>query len=89
MDSKKICHEKSSPGSLDGSALGHVSSGETSVSFIEIFELQVSDDFTIAYNTEDFSAYFWLKPKEIVQKFQNSEKIRKTLISIMKALYGV
>lgn len=112
--------KSSSPNSLDGSTVGHVSSGETyeqamirevaeelnfdisrmeyrsigkltpqtgSVSFIEIFELQVSNDFVIDYNKNDFSEYSWLLPEEIIQKFDEGEKIRKTLIAIIRTFY--
>lgn len=118
---KRSAAKESGPNSLDGSTVGHVSSGETyeqamlrevreelnldvanlpyrsvgkltpttgSVSFIEIFELQVPDDFVIDYNRDDFSEFFWLTPQEIVQKFQDGEKMRKTLVSIMKTFYG-
>jgi len=117
---KRSAAKVSSPSFLDGSTVGHVSSGETyeqamvrevqeelnldvsklpyrrigkmtpitgSISFIEVFELQVPDDFIINYNREDFSEFFWLTPEEIVQKFQTGEKIRATLISIMKTFY--
>ncbi|WP_162801679.1 NUDIX hydrolase [Candidatus Chromulinivorax destructor] len=110
----------SCPSALDGSAVGHVSSGETyeqamvreaqeelnlnlmnlsyrclgkltpttgSVAFIAVFELQVSDDFVIDYNAEDFSGFFWLTPQEIIKKYEEGCSIRKTLVAIMKTFY--
>ncbi|MBP6869802.1 NUDIX domain-containing protein [Candidatus Babeliales bacterium] len=116
------CAKKiSSPSSLDGSTVGHVSSGETyeqamlrevreelnldisgmpyrvigkltpqtgSISFIEVFELQVSNNFVIDYNKEDFSEFYWLSSQEIIQKYNDGEKIRKTLVAIMKIFYS-
>ena len=117
---QRTADKKSSPSALDGSTVGHVSSGETyeqsmirevaeelnfdisgmnyrsigkltpqtgSVSFIEIFELQVPNDFIIDYNKDDFSGFYWLSSQEILQKFQDGQKMRKTLVAIMKSFY--
>ena len=111
----------SNPDCLDGSTVGHVSSGETyeqsmirevqeelnfdisempyrsigkltpqtgSLCFIEIFELQVPNGFIIDYNKDDFSNFYWLSSQEILQKFQEGHKMRKTLAIIMQKFYG-
>ena len=113
--------KKSNPNTLDGSTVGHVSSGETyeqsmirevaeelnfdissmdyrsvgkltpqtgSISFIEIFELQVPNNFVIDYNKDDFSDFYWLSSQEILQKFHDGQKMRKTLAIIMQKIYG-
>jgi isopentenyldiphosphate isomerase len=118
---RRCSTKKNSPSSLDGSTVGHVSSGETyeqamirevqeelnfdiskmpyrsigkltpktgSVSFIEIFELQVPNGFIIDYNKNDFSNFYWLSSQEIIQRFRDGEKIRSTLVSIMSKFYG-
>jgi len=110
------------PDSLDGSAVGHVSSGETyeqsmirevaeelridiadmpytfvgkltprdgAICFIEIFELQVPNNFIIDYNEEDFSQFYWLTPQEIMKKYHDGEKMKSSLALIMKAFYKV
>lgn len=118
---QRSASKASCPSALDGSAVGHVTSGETyeqamireaqeelnlsvadlpyryvgkltpttgSVAFITVFELQVSDDFILDYNTEDFSGFFWLTPQEIIKKYEAGCNVRKTLVSIMTSLYG-
>jgi len=111
------------PNALDGSAVGHVSSGETYeqsmirevaeelnfditnmpytfvgkftpladgvICFIEIFELQVPNDFIIDYNKNDFSEFYWLSPQEIVAKIHAGENAKESLIKIMHKFYGV
>ncbi len=117
---KRSASKISSPNTLDGSTVGHVSSGETyeqamirevaeelnfdisnmfyrsvgkltpstgSVSFIEIFELQVPNDFIIDYNKDDFSEFFWLSSQEILQQLQDGKKMRNTLVAIMRTFY--
>ena len=117
---KRSAAKESSPNALDGSTVGHVSSGENyeqamirevaeelnldisrmpyrsigkltpqtgALSFIEIFELQVPSDFIIDYNKNDFSEFFWLSSQEIIEKFEQGEKMRKTLVSIMYTFY--
>ena len=117
---QRSADKESNPNMLDGSTVGHVSSGETyeqamirevaeelnfdiscmqyrsigkltpqtgSVSFIEIFELQVPNDFVIDYNKNDFSCFYWLTSQEILQKFDEGHKMRKTLAAIMKNFY--
>lgn len=112
----------SCPSALDGSAVGHVSSGESyeqamvreareelnidlaglpyrcvgkltpttgSVAFISVFELQVSDDVVIDYNPDDFSAFCWLTPQQIIKKYEDGGNVRKTLVSIMRSFYAV
>ena len=118
---KRSATKKNSPNYLDGSTVGHVSSGETyeqsmirevaeelqfdisampyrlvgkltpaigSVSFVEVFELCVPNDFVINYNQQDFSEFFWLSAQEIVNLYQQGQKMRTTLVSIMKNFYG-
>lgn len=110
------------PGYLDGSAVGHVSSGESyeqamirevaeelnfdisllpytyigkitpqegAICFMEIFELEVCNDFIIDYNTEDFSEFFWLSSQEIIEKIRAGEKAKDSLVKIMYKFYGV
>jgi isopentenyl-diphosphate delta-isomerase len=117
---KRSATKASSPNSLDGSTVGHVSSGETyeqamirevaeelnfdisqmpykvvgkltpqtgSISFIQIFELQVPNRFIIDYNKNDFSEFFWLTSQEIIQKFEDGQKMRKTLAAIIRTFY--
>jgi len=114
--------KKTLPNCLDGSAAGHVSSGETyeqsmirevaeelnfditnmfyrslgklspkqgTASFVEVFELDVPNNFVINYNKEDFSEFFWLSPQEIMQKYHDGEKMKNSLGVIMKAFYKV
>jgi|GEM_PF-613743 len=109
------------PNALDGSAVGHVSSGETyeesmirevaeelnidistmpytyvgkltpaqgAICFIQIFELQVPNDFIIDYNKNDFSEFFWLSKEEIVAKITAGEKAKESLIRIMHKFYN-
>lgn len=70
-------------------SIGKLTPKTGSVSFVEVFELQVSNDFIIDYNKEDFSTFYWLSSQEIIQKFRGGEKMRKTLVAIMSKFYGV
>lgn len=115
--SKKIL-----PNCLDGSAVGHVTSGQTyeqsmirevaeelnidisqmqysfigkltpqqgAVCFLEVFQLNVPNNFVINYNKEDFSEFFWLSPQEIMEKYHAGEKMKNSLAVIMKVFYKV
>ncbi len=68
-------------------SIGKLTPHTGSVSFIEVFELQVSDDFVIDYNPDDFSYFYWLSAQEIVDAYYQGQKMRKTLVSIMKTFY--
>ena len=118
---RRHASKKTLPNCLDGSAAGHVGSGETyeqamirevqeelninildlpyrfvgklipqegAICFVEIFELQVPNDFIIDYNKDDFSEFFWLSPQEIIEKINNGEKAKESLIKIMKKFYA-
>ena len=68
-------------------SIGKLTPQTGALSFIEIFELQVPSDFIIDYNKDDFSEFFWLSSQEIIEKFERGEKMRKTLVSIMRTFY--
>lgn len=57
-------------------------------SFIAIFELQVQKDFQLNYNQDDFSELLWLYPNEILEKYNQGEKMRPTLLSIISTFYA-
>lgn len=68
--------------------VGKLTPATGSISFIEIFELQVHNNILINYNKDDFSGYYWLSAQEIVAKFHQGHPMRKTLYMIMKKIYG-
>lgn len=119
---RRHASKKLLPSYLDGSAVGHVSSGESyeqamiretqeelqfdissmpytllgaitpvdsAVCFMQVFELEVSNDFVIDYNHNDFSEAAWLSAEEIITKAHEGEKIKDTLLIIMAKFYGV
>ena len=57
------------------------------ISFVQVYELQVPNDFIIDYNKNDFSEFYWLSPQEILQKFDEGEKMRNTLAVIVRYFY--
>jgi isopentenyldiphosphate isomerase len=68
-------------------SVGKLTPQTGSISFIKIFELQVPNNFVIDYNKNDFSDFYWLSSQEILQKFHDGQKMRKTLATIMKSFY--
>ena len=68
--------------------IGKLTPQEGAICFVEIFELQVPNDFIIDYNKDDFSEFFWLSPQEIIEKINNGEKAKESLIKIMKKFYA-
>ncbi len=68
-------------------SIGKMTPETGSISFIEIFELQVPNDFIIDYNKNDFSEFMWLSSQDIIEKWQAGEKVRKTLVAIMRTFY--
>lgn len=119
---RRHASKKLMPNHLDGSACGHVSSGESyeqamireaqeelnidvthlpykfigkitpeqgSACFIEVFELQVSNDFVFDYNQDDFSEFYWLSAREIIEKMKAGEKMKLTLAVIIQKFYSL
>jgi len=58
------------------------------ISFVQAYELQVPNNFIIDYNKNDFSEFYWLSPQEILQKFEDGEKMRNTLAIIIRHFYN-
>ncbi|NQV77047.1 MAG: NUDIX domain-containing protein [Lutibacter sp.] len=67
--------------------IGTLTPQEGAICFIQVFELQVLNDFIIDYNKNDFSEYFWLSSQEIIDKINAGEKAKDSLIKIMKKFY--
>ena len=118
---RRSSRKKVLPNFLDGSVVGHVSSGETyeqtliretqeeinlditnlpykklgklnpnkdnSFCFSMVYELQVHNSFSLNYNKDDFSEFFWLSPKEIFQKIKQGEKVKDTVQVVLQKFY--
>lgn len=67
--------------------IGSLTPTTGSLAFIEIFELEVADEYEINYNQDDFSEFYWLSADEIIEKFEQGVLMRSTLASIMQTFY--
>ncbi len=54
-------------------------------SFMKVYEIQMDD--TPKYNKKDFSEYYWLTSKEILQKIAGGEKTKYDFPILIKKFY--
>lgn len=72
---------------LPYSLVGRLTPTTGAQSFIQIFQATVPHDFQPDYNRDDFSEILWVYPHELLEKHEQGEKIRPTLLSIVAKFY--
>jgi len=65
--------------------LGHVTPKDGVRVFEQIYEIQ--SDETPAYNTDDFTEYYWLTPQELVEKIEGGEHAKDDIVPLIKRFY--
>jgi len=53
--------------------------------FMKVYEIKTGE--APNYNPEDFTEYYWLRPKEVISKIECGEKAKHDLPVLVKALY--
>lgn len=67
--------------------LGHLSPQKDGVSaFMNVYEIKM--DEAPNYNKHDFTEYFWLTPKEILERLERGDKAKDDLPRLVKIFYG-
>lgn len=73
-------------GGLQHSLLGHLSPHHDNVSaFMNVYEIKT--DEVPSYSKKDFIEYFWLTPKEILDKLARGDKSKDDLPRLIKKFY--
>ncbi|MDP3948940.1 MAG: NUDIX hydrolase [bacterium] len=68
------------------SLLGHLSPNKDGVSaFMNVYEIK--SDIAPDYNKKDYIEYFWLTPKELLDKLAQGEKSKEDLPRLIKKFY--
>ena len=65
--------------------LGHLTPKDGMIFFMTVYEIQ-SDEVPV-YNPDDFTEYFWLKPKDVVEKIESGEYAKDDLPVLIKRFY--
>lgn len=67
--------------------LGKLTPHENNVSaFMKVYEIR--SDKVPDYNRKDFCEYFWLTPKELLERIAEGEKTKEDLPKLVKYFYG-
>lgn len=68
------------------SLVGHLSPNKDGVSaFMNVYEIK--SDTAPDYNKEDYIEYFWLTPKELLDKLGQGDKSKEDLPKLVKKFY--
>jgi len=68
------------------SLLGHLNPNKDGVSaFMNVYEIK--SDIVPDYNKEDYIEYFWLTPKELLDKLAQGDKPKEDLPKLIKKFY--
>ena len=64
--------------------VGSLNPAQGAICFIQLYELSVENGFSIDFNKQDFSEFYWLSPQEIVDRINRGDQAKDTLAKIMK-----
>jgi isopentenyldiphosphate isomerase len=65
--------------------LGYLSRKDDVSCFMKVYEIEM--DETPDYNKDDFCEYFWIYPKDLLEKIKNGEKVKGDLLQLIKSFY--
>lgn len=66
--------------------LGHLTPHENQVAaFMNVYEIKT--DEVPQFNSDDFTEYFWLTPKEVIQKIEGGTEAKGDLPKLVKKFY--
>ncbi|HLC86425.1 MAG TPA: NUDIX domain-containing protein [Candidatus Nanoarchaeia archaeon] len=66
--------------------LGHLTPQQYGVSaYMEVYEIKL--DEVKNYNKDDFVEYYWLYPKEVIERLTNGDKAKDDLPKLVKHFY--
>lgn len=68
-------------------ALGYLTPKKDGVSaFMNVYEIKTEE--VPHYNKDDFTEYFWLSPKTLLERIHHGEKVKEDLPILVKIFYG-
>lgn len=66
--------------------LGHITPGSDGVAaYMNVYEIR--SDTSPNYNPDDYTEYFWLTPKEVLEKIETGTKTKDDLPKLIKIFY--
>lgn len=65
--------------------MGHLTPAEGVSAFMQVYEIE--SDEAPNFNTDDFSEYYWLTPREVVKKIESGVPAKGDLVKLVRRFY--